>query len=201
MAAYFRTWRDRATDPIVNKASMKELPDSLDIAFVFPDYTLEKNAFWDSLRTSYVPHLRARGTKVVMTSDIGAVLDKNYPNTIVGYEVLAHKITKYDLDGIDFDVERGLNAEDLQRATGVFTALSKSLGPKSGTGKLLTDDTNQNGDTPLFTNIHPFVDYVLVQSYGRGIDGLQSTFDSYSSTIRLGQYLIGFSFYEERGYA
>ncbi|ULT25261.1 glycoside hydrolase family 18 [Sphingobacterium sp. E70] len=45
MAGYFRTWRDKATDPATNKTSMKELPDSLDIAFVFPDYTPETNAF------------------------------------------------------------------------------------------------------------------------------------------------------------
>jgi len=204
MAAYFRTWRDRATDPAVNKTSMKELPDSLDIAFVFPDYTPEGNAFWDSLRTSYVPHLRARGTKVVMTLDIGAVLDKNFPNTTTGYEALAQKIiadkiTRYDLDGIDFDVEREIEGEDLQRATGVFNALSKSLGPKSGTGKLLIYDTNQDGGTPLFTAVHPTVDYVLVQSYGRGVSSLQSTFNTYTNKIRPNQYLIGFSFYEERG--
>ncbi|MCS4226314.1 glycoside hydrolase family 18 [Sphingobacterium sp. BIGb0165] len=204
MAGYFRTWRDKATDPANNKTSMKELPDSLDIAFVFPDYTPETNAFWDSLKTSYVPHLRARGTKVVMTADIGAALDKNFPNTAAGYEALAtkiinDKITKYDLDGIDFDVERSLNTEDLQRATGVFTALSKSLGPKSGTGKLLIYDTNQEGNTPLFTAVHGLLDYVLVQSYGRSVNGLQSTFNSYSGKILPNQYLIGFSFYEENG--
>ncbi|ULT25260.1 hypothetical protein KUH03_41670 [Sphingobacterium sp. E70] len=46
-----------------------------------------------------------------MTADIGAALDKSFPNTAAGYEALAtkiinDKITKYDLDGIDFDVER-----------------------------------------------------------------------------------------------
>jgi len=204
MAGYFRTWRDKATDPATNKTSMKELPDSLDIAFVFPDYTPPTNAFWDSLKTSYVPHLRARGTKVVMTADIGATLDKSFPNTPAGYEALAtkiisEKITAYNLDGIDFDVERSLNTEDLQRATGVFTALSKSLGPKSGTGQLLIYDTNQEGNTPLFTAVHALVDYVLVQSYGRSVSGLQNTFNSYAGKILPNQYLIGFSFYEENG--
>ncbi|MDF2514917.1 MAG: chitinase [Sphingobacterium sp.] len=203
MAAYFRTWRDRATDPIVNKTSMKELPDSLDIAFVFPDYTPEDNTFWDSLKTSYVPHLRARGTKVVMTTDIGAALDKNFPNTPAGYaaladKIIAEKMTRYDLDGVDFDVERNLSAEDLQRAIGVFNALSKRLGPKSGTDKLLIYDTNQDGTTSLFTAVHGLINYVLVQSYGRSMGSLQPTYNTYANLIRPDQYLIGFTFYEER---
>lgn len=130
MAAYFRTWRDKATDPSVNKTSMKELPDSLDIAFVFPDYTPADNAFWDSLKTSYVPHLRERGTKVVMTADVSTLLDTSFPNTPQGYtalaaKIIAEKVTAYDLDGIDFDVERSLNTTELQRATGVLRALSQ----------------------------------------------------------------------------
>lgn len=204
MAAYFRTWRDYATDPAVNQTSMKELPDSLDIAFVFPDYTPEGNAFWDSLATSYVPHLHERGTKVVMTSDVGALLDTSFPNTPEGYQALAEKIlaemvTRYDLDGVDFDVERSLNTEELQRAIGVLTALSQYLGPQSGTDKLLIYDTNQSGTTALFTAVHPLIDYVLVQSYGRTVSSLQSTFNTYADKVRPNQYLIGFSFYEENG--
>nr|WP_313533364.1 hypothetical protein [Sphingobacterium athyrii] len=151
-----------------------------------------------------MPHLRARGTRVVMTADIGAALDKNFPSTPAGYETLAakiisEKITQYNLDGIDFDVEHSLKTEDLQRATGAFTALSKYLGPKSGTDKWLIYDTNQDGNTPLFTAVHGLIDYVLVLSYGRSLSGLQATFNSYAGKILPNQYLIEFSFYEENG--
>lgn len=203
MMSYFRTWRDTASDPSINTTNMAQLPRGVDVAFVFPDGS-EPQAFWTALRDSYVPTLHARGTKVVQSVGIAQLLDRSYPNTTTGYAALAQhlmdsKVTAYGLDGLDVDVERTLSGEDLERATGVLTALSGSLGPSSGTGRLLIFDTNLDGNQPLFTTVAPTVDFVLEQSYGRSVSGLQSTWDTYADDISPCQYLIGFSFYEERG--
>ncbi|KAK2590361.1 hypothetical protein QQS21_011954 [Conoideocrella luteorostrata] len=205
MAAYFRSWRDIASDPAQNKASMDDLPDCLDIAFVFPQGD-EPDAFYTALKDRYVPALRSRGTKVVRTISIAALLDEKYANDPRGHEALAtHLLDTYvnahGLDGLDVDFENTLTASQLSQASGVFAALSKSLGPQSGTGKLLIFDTNQDGTAPLFRAVHPYVDYVLVQSYGRRVSGTQGTFNTYKPYISSRQYLIGFSFPEEHGAA
>lgn len=204
MAGYFRSWRDIASGPDYNKVAMDDLPDCLDIAIVFPDGG-EPESFYTALKDNYVPTLRKRGTKVVRTLGINTFLDDNYPNNAAGYEsqandFLAKYVTPYDLDGLDVDVERSLSSTQVQKITGVFAALSKKIGPKSGTGKLFIYDTNQDGNTPLFRNVHSYIDYVFVQSYGRRVSGLQSTWNTYSPYVTSKQYLIGFSFYEERGF-
>ena len=203
MAAYFRSWRDVASDPKVNKVSFEDLPDCLDIAFVFSEGD-EPAAFYTALKDKYVPTLHSRGTKLVRTVGIQQLLNKNYTNDEEGYESLAKHLLEtlvdaHGLDGLDVDVEASLNADQLKQAAGVFKALSKSLGPKSNTGKILIYDTNQNGDTALFKQVHSYVSYALVQSYGRSLSGLQRTFDTYKPYISANQYLFGFSFYEERG--
>lgn len=203
MAGYFRSWRDTAGGGTSNKVSMDDLPDCLDIAFVFPEGD-EEDSFYTTLKDKYVPTLRSRGTKVVRTINVGELVNSNYQNNAAGYQALAQHlldsyVTPYDLDGLDIDVERSLSTVELQQASGTFQALSKSLGPKSGTGRLLIYDTNQNGNTQLFMAAHSYVDYVLVQSYGRSVSGLQSTWNTFKPYISSKQYLIGFSFYEEGG--
>ncbi|KAJ6784015.1 hypothetical protein PWT90_00302 [Aphanocladium album] len=201
MAGYFRVWRDTAGAPS-NKVSMLDLPDCLDIAFVFPEGD-ETTEFWTTLNSTYVPELHKRGTKVVRSVGISQLIDTSYPNTAAGYQSLADAlvkdITEYGLDGLDIDVEQRLSYSQLQQATGVFNALAKKLGPKSGTDKLLIFDTNMDGSQPLFRNVYSTVSYVLIQSYGRSINSLQGTYNSFSSYITSKQYLIGFSFYEENG--
>ncbi|WP_436499713.1 EndoS/ChiA family endoglycosidase [Actinokineospora sp. HUAS TT18] len=199
MFVYFRTWRDFAKDPAVNKTRMSDLPAEVDVAIVFPWDTPPDNPFWTALRDDYVPALHARGTKLVYTYGIDGLLDRAYPNTAQGYSDLADRllgdsVVKYGLDGIDVDIERDLAGEDLQRATGVFKALRAKL-----TGKLLILDTNQDGSNSLFRNVHGDIDYLLEQSYGRSVSGLQSTWDTYRPYIAADKYLIGFSFYEENG--
>jgi hypothetical protein len=205
MASYFRTWRDYASNPLENKTSMGELPGEVDIAFVFPQDE-DRKTFWRTLKAVYVPALRARGTEVVRTVDVSRLFDPTFDDSQDGYDQLAQHlyetcVAEHGLDGLDVDVERGLTTEELRRATGVFQALSRRLGPASGTGKLLVYDTNQEGTTALFTAVHALVDYVLVQSYGRSSDpaSLQRTFDTYADKIPPSRYMIGFSFYEERG--
>lgn len=202
MGAYFRSWRDVASGS-GNKVSFGDLPDCTDIAFVFSEGD-EPEAFYTALKNDYVPTLHARGTKVVRTAGIQVLLNTSYTNDEAGYQKLADdliatKVTAHGLDGLDIDVEQDLSASELKQATGVFRALSKSLGPKSGTNKLLIYDTNESGKTDLFKAVNSYVSYVLVQSYGRSISSLQGTWNTFSPYIKSSQYLIGFSFYEERG--
>lgn len=199
--AYFRTWHDRATDPS-RPNSIGEVPAEVDVLFVFPDYTPEDSLFWTTLRDDYVPTLHARGTRVVRTVDIGAVLDPQFPDTAEGRAANARHLVEqhvepYGLDGLDIDMERTLTEAETARATGVFRELARLIGPLSGTGRLFVYDTNRDGDVPLFRATADCFDYVLVQSYGRAVSSLQSTWDSFAPHIAPSQYLIGFSFYEE----
>ncbi|WP_226470550.1 endo-beta-N-acetylglucosaminidase family protein [Luteimonas panaciterrae] len=206
MFGYFRIWRDEVADPAVNMTSMADLPACLDLVFVFPYNVPDDNPVWDTIKNDYVPLLRAQGTKVVWSVFIDKLLDPAYPSTTAGYDALAQKIiadtvNKYGVDGLDVDMEKTLTSSQLTKAKGVFAALSKYLGPKSGTGKLLIYDTNKDGTNALFRAVATQVDYVLVQSYGRSVSGLQSTFDTYKAYIPASKYFIGFSFYEENGTA
>lgn len=200
MGGYYRIWTDKVANPQYGMQTMDDLPDCLDIAFAFPEGG-EPDAFYQKLNSTYAPALQARGTKVVQTIGINTLLSKSYPNTQQGYNDLAAYIYKADvtdsgLDGVDIDVEQSLSGEDLQRATGVFLALGKLVGPKSGTNKLLIFDTNRSGNEALFRNVYSVVSYVLVQSYGRSVSGLQGTWNTFSPYIRSDQYMIGFSFNE-----
>jgi len=204
MFGYFRIWRDEAADPVVNMTSMADLPACLDVVFVFPYNLTDDNPVWSVIKNDYVPLLRAQGTKVVWSIFIDKLLDTSYPNNTAGYQALANKILadtvdKYGVDGLEIDMESNLTSTQLTRAKGVFTALSAKLGPLSGTGKLLIYDTNKDGTNSLFRAVASKVDYVLVQSYGRSVSGLQTTFNTYKPYIPASKYFIGFSFYEENG--
>lgn len=203
MAGYYRTWRDKATSTS-NATTMRDLPDSLDIVMVFPDYTPPGNPFWDSLRLSYVPYLHSKGTRVVQTSGIGAFNSSGFSNDSAGYAhwakyVYDSIVIRYDLDGFDMDIENNATGAELAKQAGIMKALSGYLGPQSGTGKLLIFDTNQNGTIPLFAKIYTYIDYVFLQAYGRSTSNLTSTFNSYATYITPDKFLPGFSFYEENG--
>ncbi|UTT52714.1 EndoS/ChiA family endoglycosidase [Microbacterium maritypicum] len=212
--AYYRTWRDANAswpgsendpeNPANNTQRMDDLPAGVDVAFVFNAYVSDDSGFWDVLKNEYVPNLHAQGTRVVRTVDIGVILDAPAADTPAAYaaaadEILAEYVTDDGLDGLDVDMERSLTAAQVARVTGVFRALSEHLGPQSGTDRLFIYDTNQEGTHPLTAGIAPYVSYALVQSYGRSVSGLQSTWESYAPYFDACQYLIGFSFYEERG--
>lgn len=212
--AYYRTWRDKFAswpgsenepeNPAFNEQRMDDLPHGVDVAFVFSNYVSDDSKFWDVLRDEYVPNLHAQGTKLVRTIDIRKVLDAPTADTPEAYEAAAdYLLEKYvdkdGLDGLDVDMERYLTPEQVDRVAGVFEALSKSIGPKSGTDRLFIYDTNQPASHPLTPRIAPYVSYTLIQSYGRSISGLQNTWNGYSQYFQPCQYMIGFSFYEERG--
>lgn len=199
--AYFRTWHDRAVDPD-RPNSIGDVPAEVDLVFVFPDYTPEDSPFWDVLRDQHVPTLHARGTRLVRTTDIRAVLDPRFPDTAEGHrgnaEALVEELVEaHGLDGLDIDMESDLTEEDTARAIAVFRELSQLIGPLSGTGRLFVYDTNRDGDVPLFVETADCFDHVLVQSYGRSATSLQGTWDTFAPHIAPEQYLIGFSYYEE----
>lgn len=212
--AYYRTWRDKYAswpgsetapeNPAVNTQRMDDLPQGVDIAFVFSNYVSPDSQFWTVLKDEYVPHLHARGTKVVRTVGVKVILAAAQGDTPADYEaaadqILATYVDAHGLDGLDVDMEQHLSDQQVDRVAGVFAALGKHLGPRSGTDRPLVYDTNQDGTSPVFARIAPYISSVLVQSYGRDVGGLQATWDTYAPYIDSCQYLIGFSFYEERG--
>ena len=202
MMCYYRTWKDIAWDDS-NLNSMRDIPSGVDVVFIFSNAP-EPDSFVTALKEDYIPKLKEKGIKLVKSLSIDVLLDTNYENNTSGHSLLANSlyekyITKWGIDGFDIDMEKEeFTDEELERATGVFKALSALIGPKSGTDKLFVYDTNMPAYYPfLFQKIYDLVNYVLIQSYGRSVEGLQSTFDGYSPYIRPDQYLIGFTFYEE----
>lgn len=199
--AYYRTWHDRVADP-AKPNSFGGIPAEVDVAFVFPDFTPPENPFWRTLREEYVPALHDRGTRVVRTTDIGSLLDPEFPDTPNGHRALAEKLVgelvhEHGLDGLDIDMENRLEPAQAERATAVFHELSRLVGKESGTESLLVYDTNLGGDQAVFRDTSDLYDYVLVQAYGRKLETLQPTWDSFAPLIPAERYLIGFSFYEE----
>lgn len=199
--AYYRTWHDRVTDPD-RPGSFVDIPAEVDVAFVFPDFTPPESAFWSTLREEYVPRLHDQGTAVARTTDISALLNPDFPDTASGNRALAEHLVEelvhaHGLDGLDIDMETRLEPAQAERATAVFHELSRLVGKESGTDTLLIYDTNLGGDQPVFRDTADLYDYVLVQSYGRDVQTLQPTWESFAPHIPAERYLIGFSFYEE----
>lgn len=202
-AGFFRTWRDRTVSGNANDPIMTDLPDSLDIAIVFTDYTPPSSPYWTALKNTYIPALHAKGTKVLYTGSLA--IPAGVTHDAAGYATTAKMImdstiNKYGLDGYDIDIESNPSGTTLTDMAGVYNALSAYLGPKSGTGKLLTFDTNQTGSNSLFQQVYADISYVFLQAYGRGASTLQSTWSTFSSRISSTQFVVGFSFYEENGY-
>jgi hypothetical protein len=147
--------------------------------------------------------LHANGTKVIYTGDLKIAPGISHDSA--GYAktaetIMSNIVNKYGLDGYDIDVESNPYGQELTDRVGVYTALSKYLGPKSGTGKLLTFDTNQGGDNNMFRKVYSMVDYVWLQAYGGSTSILQSIWNTYAAYIKPSQFVPGFSFYEESGY-
>ncbi|MBC9914686.1 EndoS/ChiA family endoglycosidase [Chitinophaga varians] len=183
-----------------NGSNFSQVPDSLDVLILF--CFSPSSPIADSV-PQWINALHAKGTKVIVTGNLD--LAPGAPDNSTGYATTAKRImdsivNRYGFDGYDIDIESNPSGTQLTRMAGVYTALSKYLGPKSGTGKLLTFDTNQSGSNSLFKKVYTMVDYVWLQAYGRGASTLQSTWNTFSPYIRSTQFVPGFSFYEERGY-
>ncbi|QIP12425.1 endo-beta-N-acetylglucosaminidase [Spirosoma aureum] len=203
MAGYYRTGADKADHP-EKLTTMLDLPTDLDMVMIFQVNTSSTSNYWNVLRDTYVPELHKRGTKVIYT--VGGInMGPEYTHNTAGYEKYAkhlidNYLIKYNADGLDFDIEDSPSGQTLTDKVGIVTALSKYVGPKSGTGKLLIYDTNQDGTTPFFQAIYDKIDYVFLQAYGRSATSVNSTYNNtYASKLPLNKFLPGFSFHEERG--
>ncbi|HES5981213.1 TPA: endo-beta-N-acetylglucosaminidase family protein [Streptococcus pyogenes] len=235
---YFRTWHDKTSDPTEKDKvnSMGELPKEVDLAFIFHDWTKDYSLFWKELATKHVPKLNKQGTRVIRTipwrflaggDNSGIAEDASkYPNTPEGNKALAKAIVdeyvyKYNLDGLDVDVEHDsipkvngeASDENLKRSIDVFEEIGKLIGPKGADKSRLfiIDSTYMADKNPLIERGAPYIDLLLVQVYGaRGEQGEfqndtklvtetpEERWQGYSKYIRPEQYMIGFSFYEER---
>ncbi|MDB5086292.1 MAG: hypothetical protein JWR09_286 [Mucilaginibacter sp.] len=184
-------------------SGMEALPDSLDVAIAFGFGSGSSANEQTQMKNIVIPALHAKGTKVIVTGNLD--IASGVPHTTAGYQTTAKTImdsivNKYGFDGFDIDVESNPTGTTLTDMTGVYTALSAYLGPKSGTTKLLTFDTNQGGSNSLFRNVYTMVNYVWFQAYGQGTSNLQSTINTFTPYISSTQFVPGFSFYEENGY-
>ncbi|MFW6928622.1 endo-beta-N-acetylglucosaminidase family protein [Streptococcus pyogenes] len=235
---YFRTWHDKTSDPTEKDKvnSMGELPKEVDLAFIFHDWTKDYSLFWKELATKHVPKLNKQGTRVIRTipwrflaggDNSGIAEDTSkYPNTPEGNKALAKAIVdeyvyKYNLDGLDVDVEHDSipkvdKKEDtagVERSIQVFEEIGKLIGPKGADKSRLfiMDSTYMADKNPLIERGAPYIDLLLVQVYGaRGEKGVfqndtklvtdtpEERWQGYSKYICPEQYMIGFSFYEER---
>ncbi|MFW7165717.1 endo-beta-N-acetylglucosaminidase family protein [Streptococcus pyogenes] len=235
---YFRTWHDKTSDPTEKDKvnSMGELPKEVDLAFIFHDWTKDYSLFWKELATKHVPKLNKQGTRVIRTipwrflaggDNSGIAEDTSkYPNTPEGNKALAKAIVdeyvyKYNLDGLDVDVEHDsipkvngkASDENLKRSIDVFEEIGKLIGPK-GVDKsrlFIMDSTYMADKNPLIERGAPYINLLLVQIYGsqgeKGVfqndtklvtDTPEERWQGYNKYIRPEQYMIGFSFYEER---
>ncbi|HFX5402129.1 TPA: endo-beta-N-acetylglucosaminidase family protein [Streptococcus pyogenes] len=235
---YFRTWHDKTSDPTEKDKvnSMGELPKEVDLAFIFHDWTKDYSLFWKELATKHVPKLNKQGTRVIRTipwrflaggDNSGIAEDTSkYPNTPEGNKALAKAIVdeyvyKYNLDGLDVDVEHDSipkvdKKEDtagIERSIQVFEEIGKLIGPKGADKSRLfiMDSTYMADKNPLIERGAPYINLLLVQVYGsqgeKGVfqndtklvtDTPEERWQGYSKYIRPEQYMIGFSFYEER---
>lgn len=201
MACYFRSWRDKANGGDNNHCSMADLPEEVDIAFIFPNGE-ETPQFWEKLSAELIPAMHAKHIKVVRTLPIEQLINPDFPDTPQGYEDLADLIEKQHLslpglDGLDVDLERVLTPTQRDKAREVSLILAQRL---KQAGKLFIYDTTERGDTTLLRAVSESLDYLLFQAYGQRPERVQQHFDRlFADFVAPEKFMLGFSFYEERG--
>ncbi|WP_449430087.1 EndoS/ChiA family endoglycosidase [Pseudomonas putida] len=203
MGCYFRSWRDTANGTRENHASMVDLPEEVDIAFVFPNGK-ETPLFWEKLGSELIPAMHAKNIKVVRTLFIDELINPDFPETTEGYDALTvHLIEQFlsvpGLDGLDVDLEKVLGEAQRTKAKEVSLRLARHLKSK---GQLFIYDTSELGDVQLIESLGPHLDYLLFQAYGQNTGRVQGHFDRlFAGFLPPEKFMVGFSFYEERGAA
>ena len=187
---YYRTYGNHF-------GSITTMPSVVNIVDIFGSFSY----FGDSL-PSMVTTLHGKGIRVEYTGSLALIAGAG--SNAAGYHATAAAImdtvNKYNLDGFDIDIEQFYSGQTLTDYAAVYDSLAHYLGPKSGTGKLLTYDTNLDGTNALFDSVYQDVSYVYFQDYGQGAGNLPYYWSTYSSYISSSQFIPGFSFYEEYGY-
>lgn len=214
---YYRTWRDvmmphnaNSDLPDPNVIAMTDLPYGVNIVSLFhyvdPSKGIDQDPFWETVRNVYVPEMHERGAKVIRTIDIGELFKPIYGLTAdstpqefdaAAQQLLETYVTDDGIDGLDIDMERNLSQDQQVILGGVYEALSKYLGPLSGTGKLLVYDTNRYAENSYIEQVAPYIDYLFYQSYGAKAPRLDTAINGYSSYISSCQFLPGYTSPEE----
>lgn len=178
-------------------------PDSMDIISIWSQ--------WHSLTPEQIADKEAvqkiKGTKVTFTiflNDLpdqfkvdGEITDEAIENFARSY--CRDSVAKYNYDGLDIDYEPGFGASgplvghnnELFKKT--IIAISKYLGPKSGTGKLLMID---GVPYAVHTELAEYFDYGIVQAYASSsYNDLQNRFNNaYAKGWKPEQYIFAENF-------
>lgn len=165
------------------------IPDSMDIVGLWSGYPAD-DLQWKELRYAQ----KVKGTRFVITmfgSGVDNLRKKNFPDRPVLESIdsvaksIADTVKKYGMDGFDLDYEPNFGDRSIfgygpKDAGGdvytqrLFKALSKYMGPASGSGQLLIiDGENEPG-------IEPYIDFLIQQAYGSGtFAALQNRYRQY----------------------
>ncbi|KSV58316.1 EndoS/ChiA family endoglycosidase [Acetivibrio ethanolgignens] len=208
---YYRTWMDYWSEACWNDSvhRMTSIPEEVNVAFVFHDYTEDENPYWEYLKNEYVPKLNAQGTRVLRTIGIRDIDGRRgvsaqfpfkedaaeYKSKEEYYGWLAEKIvdeyvTKHNLDGLDIDMEyhdttqaRDMKEENWNQAEAVFNEIGKLIGKTSTTREknmIFILDTNMEANSnKIFKNIYQNFDYLLKQVYSYCKGTADGWFSSY----------------------
>lgn len=226
--AYFRTWHDKAATDIDKNESMNrpnsiaEVPKEVDLLFVFEDWTHKDSPFWKKLKDEYIPKMHAQGTAVIQTIGVKELSgkaglskevyteDTEESNKALAKALVEKYVYGRNVDGLDIDVElhdynvrsdaKPEEKRQVERANKVFREIAKLIG-KNGIDqdKLLILDTTFRADnhTILKENAKS-LDLMLRQYYGPQGTIIDDEWKEYSKYLTPRQFMIGFSFYEER---
>lgn len=212
---YYRAWRDKTMQgvntslPDQNWITMSDIPYGIDIVNVFSYVPKGQEAqaqpFYDALKTKYAPELHARGARLVRGIDYGELLKISYAGEFptdeefdnYAKEMIAKYVDAIGIDGLDIDMETKPTADQIKISDGVIKALSKYLGPKSGTNRPLLYDTNASNLAP-FENVSDAFDFLAYQQYGSDDKRTEKAVNDYSGVLAANKFVPGLTFPEEQ---
>ncbi|MCI1902297.1 MAG: hypothetical protein LKI93_06180 [Bifidobacteriaceae bacterium] len=213
--AYFRAWRDCSNTAMQNVASLEEIPAFIDLVGILANDDVEAT-FWQGL-SRQIEVLHGKGIKVARTIFLPALYEdghydkelrsplSSFSNDQKGYTSRAREIEEkylkgFGYDGLIVDVDRNVEGVDLEKAAGVFRALSSHWGPASLSGRLLIFDHDILVEHPtLLPKVADLISYLFVDTYGMSMKHVESIWDDVQSLVPAHKFVPGFSFYEENG--
>jgi len=189
---------------------LDQLPDSVDIVALFST-TADTSTFWKMLKSTYIPNLHAKGTRIVRQCALPktvATFTVNYTNDATGWAKWASDTfavySSYGYDGAEVDIEPGSDdgtaaAQTLQ--SNLIKALGKYYGPKSGnSATLLNYDTDDYASNSIFQAVYTYINYVIGTDYfNSNTASKQSFYNTYVNYIKPGQYIPGVSYEDGSG--